>query len=275
MMMQIKLGVKRLALTNELVSLIIPTVRQAALVGQCLDSLYRQTSYSPLETIVVDDGSTATKQEELVEVVKGYDCRLILKPKNTGFAATVNLGAESAQGRFLCLVNNDVIFTDPLWLERMVETANQTRVGVVGARLLYPDGRIQHGGVYYLAGRKVFDHRHRYMPADYGPAQSVGEALAVTGALMLVRREVWHTLNGMSEEFFVAFEDVDFCLRARKRGWRVCYDGRAVAIHAEGSTRGTTPANKDPEWYDKEKKGWCLFQKKWFGPGGRPRFMEI
>lgn len=264
-----------MALANDLVSIIIPTVRQTALVDKCLQSLQRQTSWKSIEAIVVDDGSSTEVQQTLTEIAQRHDARLILKKENTGFASTVNLGVASAQGRYFCLVNNDILFNDSIWLERMVETVNRSRVGIVGAKLVYPDGRIQHGGVYYLAGRKTFDHRFRFMPADYGPAQSVGEVLAVTGALMLIRREVWQILNGMSEEFFIAYEDVDFCLRARKRGWKILYDGRAVAIHAEGATRGSHPANKDPEWYEKELRGFSMFQKKWFGPGGRPKFPLI
>lgn len=259
----------------ELVSVIIPTVRQDLLVGKCLESLRKNTDWPALEIIVVDDGSSQSVQQDLAKIAEDYEAQLITKTSNTGFASTVNLGAANAKGRFFCLVNNDILFTDSLWLEHMVDTIHRSKVGIAGAKLLYPDGRIQHGGVYFLAGRKVFDHRFRFMPANYGPAQSVGEVLAVTGALMLVRREVWQALHGMSEEFFVAFEDVDFCLRARKHGWSVFYDGRAEAIHVEGATRGTTPANKDPEWYEKEMKGFSVFQKKWFGPGGRPKFQQI
>lgn len=260
---------------NELVSIIIPTVRQWTLVRNCLESLRRQTIWRELEIIVVDDGSAAAVQQELTEITRDFNARLILKETNTGFASTVNLGVANACGHFLCLVNNDICFSDPSWLKRMMETIHRNRVGVVGAKLIYPDGRIQHGGVCYLPNQQVFEHRFRFKPAKYPSSQNVEEVLAVTGALMLIRREVWESLNGMAEEFFIAYEDVDFCLRARKMGWRIYYNGQAVAIHAEGATRGSTPDNKDPEWYKKELSGYMIFRKKWFGPDGKPCFPLI
>lgn len=256
----------------DLVSVIIPTIHQTDLVEQCIQSLRRYTDWDNLEVIIVDDGSSANTQNTLKQIAADNECRIILKSTNTGFAATVNRGVHEAKGRYFCLVNNDVTFTDSEWLQHMVETAVQPRCGIVGARLLYPDGRIQHGGVYFLARARVFDHRYRYLPADYGPAKATQEVLAVTGALMLVHQGVWRQLEGMSEEFFIALEDVDLCLRARKKGWRILYCGEAVAVHAEGATRGTTPQNKNPEWYRRELEGYNVFRRRWFGPGGRPRF---
>jgi GT2 family glycosyltransferase len=264
--------VRRLALKSELVSVVIPTIHQTNMVEECVQSLRGHTDWENFEVIIVDDGSNTSTQTSLQQIATRNECRLILKPTNTGFASAVNTGVRESKGRYICLVNNDVTFIESDWLRNLVRTIMQSNCGVAGARLLYPDGRIQHGGVYYMAQSHVFDHRYRYLPANYGPALATQEVLAVTGALMLIRQEVWHQMEGMSEEFFIALEDVDFCLRVHKRGWRVMYCGKAAAIHAEGATRGTTPQNKDPEWYKLELEGYAQFRRKWFGPGGRPRF---
>ncbi|HEX2952946.1 MAG TPA: glycosyltransferase family 2 protein [Bacillota bacterium] len=254
------------------VSLIIPTIRQVDLVERCIKTILKYTSYAGFEIIVVDNGSDHAIQTQLKRVIAKYNCRLILQNRNTGFAAAVNRGAMEAKGDFLVLINNDIEFFSADWLQRMLQAVNPPNVGIVGARLLYPDGRIQHAGVRYVPALKSFDHIHRNKQANYPDALLTKEALAVTGALMLVKKELWRQLGGMSEEFFIAMEDVDFCLRARKKGWRVVYCGCAVAYHMEGKTRGTTPENKVRYWYLRELEGVAKFRKIWFDAGNTPLF---
>lgn len=259
-------------LDSKKVSVIIPTIRQFRLVEECLESLKRYTNWPRLQIIVVDDGSSRLIQERLKGVVSRYGGKLITKSRNTGFASTVNQGALEASGDYLVLANNDIRFSHSDWLIRMVQAAEEPGVGVVGARLLYPDGRIQHAGVQYVPGIQNFAHIYRHRAGDLPQAAVDRDELAVTGALMLVSKEVWLQLGGMSEEFFIAMEDVDFCLRAREKGWRVRYCGRAVAYHMEGRTRGTTPENKEPHWYMRELEGLARFRKKWFDSDRHPRF---
>ena len=250
-----------------LVSIIIPTVNQLELVEKCVVSVLESVppALYNREIIVVDDGSPPGLQEKLRRRLHPYPVRLFLKEKNTGFAATVNTGAAGSKGDYLCLVNSDVFFPWKNWLDPMLREARRSRVGVVGARLLYPDGRIQHGGVIYLPARRVFDHEYRFRPGNYPPALRRGEALAVTGALMLVNKGLWERMGGMDERFFIALEDVDFSLRVWEEGWRVIYAGDAVAVHHEGYTRGRNPADKDPFWYRKEVESIAKFSRKWRG----------
>lgn len=247
------------------VSLIIPTVNQVALVQQCLTSLITNTKLENnlYEIIVVDDGSSREQQNELKKVLAPFSVRLIINNKNYGFAVTVNKGAACSNGDYLCLVNNDIIISETSWLELMLQEIRKFKVGVVGARLLYPDGRIQHGGVYYLPEHKTFDHEYRFLPGHFTPASRTGEALGVTGALMLIDKNLWVKLGGMCEQFFIALEDVDFCLRSWEAGWRVIYCGAAVAVHYEGLTRGNNISNKDPFWLRKEIEGQHVFFKIW------------
>lgn|GEM_PF-1018447 len=249
------------------VSIIIPTVNQVELVEKCIVSLLKSgpSAVYPWEMIVVDDGSPRRLQDDLRDLLRPYPVRLLAKEKNTGFAATVNAGAAAGRGNFLCLVNNDVFFSQKNWLDYMMREVLKSRVGVVGSRLLYPDGRIQHGGIFYLPAQRIFDHEYRYRPGNHPPALRCREVLGVTGALMLVNRVLWEKLGGMDERFFIALEDVDFSLRTWERGWRVVYTGSAFAVHYEGYTRGRGFTDKNPFWLAKEMKSMERFFQKWLG----------
>ncbi|MCL6591781.1 MAG: glycosyltransferase family 2 protein [Firmicutes bacterium] len=243
-----------------LISIIIPTVNQVELVRACLASLAacQPSVLYPYEIIVADDGSPPEIQQGLREAVRAYQARLITWPHNSGFSATVNRGVAQSKGGFICLLNNDVTLVQKNWLDLMMADALRPRVGVVGLRLLYPNGRIQHGGLIYLPQSGAFDHEYRSLPGDYPPANRGREVLGVTGALMLINRRLWDVLGGMDEQFFVGMEDIDFSLRAWEKGWRIYYTGNAFAIHPEGATRG-----HNPFWQAKGMESGQRFQRKW------------
>lgn len=245
-----------------MVSVIIPTVNQVDLVVQCLTSFYQSepSALYSLEVIVVDDGSAPEIQNNLQRALAQFPVRLLIKPQNQGFSATVNYGAANSNGRFICLLNNDVTFSQKNWLDIMMHDALRPQVGVVGPRLLYPDGRIQHGGIIYLPNTGGFDHEYRGMSGSHPPALRSREVLGVTGALMLINRQLWDFLGGMDELFFVGMEDIDFCLRTWEAGWRIYFTGNAVAIHPEGHTRGN-----DPYWRQKGLESCQKFMEKWYG----------
>ncbi|HEX3048828.1 MAG TPA: glycosyltransferase family 2 protein [Bacillota bacterium] len=241
---------------QDIVSFIIPTVNQVELVKKCVTSLIESNPTSlPYEIIVVDDGSTPEIQKSLVQAL--CNCKVLTAAKNAGFSATVNQGAAVSQGNYLCLVNNDISFIQKNWLDLMLVDARRPRVGLLGPRLLYPDGRIQHGGIIYLPQRG-FDHEYRNQPGDYYPALRSREVLGVTGALMLINRRMWETLGGMDERFFIGMEDIDFSLRAWEKGWRIYYTGAAVAVHPEGFTRWN-----NPYWHSKAVESGMRFAQKW------------
>ena len=248
-----------------MISVIVPTIHHTDLVKHCVHSFINTVHELPYEIIVVDDGSPAAIQEELARWAAPLQVQFIAKPHNNGFSHTVNVGIQHAKGQYILLVNNDVIFHEPGWLHHMVATMNSdAAIGIVGARLLYPDMTIQHGGVIPTA-KGHFDHRYRRQSADYEPALAVEDMNAVTGALMLIRKQLLDQIGLLSEEFFIAFEDVDLCYRAKMHGFRVVYCGTASAIHAEGYTRGTTKANKNPYWRQKEMEARKKFWVKWGG----------
>lgn len=258
------------------VSLIIPTVNQVEPVKKCLDSLYGTlaTFKDSFEVIIVDDGSSRELQKQLKEALSPYPVSLITKRENEGFSRTVNIGGAAGRGDYLCLVNNDIVFFQRNWLDLMLKEVKKPGVGVVGARLLYPDGRIQHGGIYYLPKSRSFDHEYRYKPGNYPPALKSREVLGVTGALMLIDRLLWKKLGGMDEQYFIALEDVDFSLRTWAEGRKVVYAGEVVAFHHEGLTRGNNFSNKNPFWLEKEMEGMKKFFRKWQGKLSSLSIME-
>jgi GT2 family glycosyltransferase len=268
--------------TNIIVSVVIPTVNQVDLVMQCLNSLFNSnpTAIYPFEVIVVDDGSSPELQHRLREAISAYPVQLITQPHNSGFSKTVNRGAAAAKGRYICLLNNDVTFIQKNWLDIMMSDSHRVKAGVIGPRLLYPNGTIQHGGIIYIPETGGFDHEYRHQPGNYPPALKTREVLGVTGALMLINRELWNTLGGMDERFFVGMEDIDFSLRTWEEGWRIYFSGAAVAVHPEGFTRGN-----DPYWRNKGLESGQLFFQKWhrklvamhkshFSADGQGRFLS-
>ncbi|TCJ01453.1 glycosyltransferase [Cytobacillus praedii] len=219
---------------ENIVSCIIPSFNQVDLVKQCANTLKAMTTKTSYEIIVVDDGSAIQIQQQLLEWGSQENIKVILKNQNEGFSCTVNQGIRHARGKHIVLVNNDIIFHQPEWLEKMLNTMQSSpEIGVVGARLLYPNQTIQHGGM-----NADLYHRYVGLPADYAPALAIDDVHAVTGALLLIKQDVIADLGLFSEDFFTGFEDVEYCFRARLRGLRVVYCGSAAAIHLEGQTRG-------------------------------------
>jgi GT2 family glycosyltransferase len=246
------------------VSCVMPTVNALEMTKQCLDSLKNTVTDIPLEIIVVDDGSAIDVQQSLQQWATEADVHLILKPENKGFSHSVNAGIKIARGEYVLLVNNDVIFHEVGWLEHMLRTIQSApNIGIVGARLLYPDGTIQHAGAVPLANG-WFDHYHKNQPYDYPPAQLVLDIPALTGALLLIKQAVFQEIV-FSEEYFLGFEDIDFCYQARQKGWRTVYCGPACAIHFEGKTRANPENAKHSFYRTKELEAKAQFWRKWGG----------
>lgn len=239
------------ALTREpLVSILIPSKDHIADLDKTLTSVFEKTTYSNYEIIVIENNS------ELPETFAYYDrltaahanCRVARYP-DTGFnfSAINNFGRKQAKGGYILLLNNDVEVQNGAWLTEMLSLGLQNGVGIVGAQLLYPDGTLQHGGV--ITGLGGFaGHSHKYARANASGYMfriaTVQNFSAVTAACMLVRASVYDELNGLDEAFAVAFNDVDFCLRARAAGYRVVYTPYAVLTHYESKSRGLD--EKDP-----------------------------
>ncbi|HEX8158885.1 MAG TPA: glycosyltransferase [Solirubrobacteraceae bacterium] len=222
------------------VTVVIPTYGDPVHVAEAVRSVRRTTRRDLVRIVVTDDASPAADVEAL-RAVQGIDA-LILGEENVGFAANVNRGLASTDLRGdVVLLNADVIAREG-WLECLQYAAHTSNeVGIVGGKLLYPDNRIQHAGVHRnLGALEWFDHRFRFKPADYGPANVMACVLAVTGACMYVKRSVLDAVGPMDERYPMAYEDVDWCLRAWQAGFQVIYFPAATLTHLESVTRGTT-----------------------------------
>jgi GT2 family glycosyltransferase len=230
------------------VSLIIPTRDGADVLETCVRSIRSRTRYDNYEIIIVDNGSVEEATKKLFAAL-GADSaiRILPRPEPFNFSRLNNAAAREATGTILGLVNNDIEVTQGEWLSEMVALAMGPDIGCVGAKLLYPDGRIQHAGVVVGLGG-VAGHAHRFAPASdpgyLGRLHAVHEVSAVTAACLLIRREVFDAVNGLDDGLTVAFNDVDFCLRVRAAGYRNLWTPFAELIHHESVSRGRdlTPA---------------------------------
>jgi GT2 family glycosyltransferase len=216
---------------------------------RCLVSL-RQTA-PQADVLVVDDCSPNAKLVDMLDLAAGeLEIVLYRRPENGGFSRAVNDGLRWAlkEGRDAVLVNADIEFTRPHWLEAMLARKDTTGApaSVVGARLLYPNGLIQHAGVYYSTLHRFWAHRFNYGPADL-PEALVPCRCPVTGALQLIRHECLATVGIYDESFRMGHEDVDYCLRVFASGRECIYEPAACAVHAESVFRSRKGEGQD-DW---------------------------
>jgi GT2 family glycosyltransferase len=224
-----------------LVSILICTRDRADLLRACMDGLLYQTDYERFEVILIDNDSTAPDALALLDALAA-DPRVkrLRAPGAFNWAALNNAAASQAAGEILLLLNNDITVLDRGWLRELVAQAMQPGVGAVGAKLLYPDGRVQHAGLS-VNDIAVPTHLFRYAAAD-APGMCdlmrlAREVWAVTGACMAVPRAAFEALGGLNEALPVACNDVEFCLRLGALGYRVIFTPWAVLTHHEQATR--------------------------------------
>jgi len=217
------------------VSIIVPCWNRAEWTLQLLRSLQANTPDGTYELIIVDNGSTDATAAATDNPAVGV--KVVRNSVNRGFAVACNQGAEAARGEALVFVNNDVVVR-PGWLDPLLAGLRRRRVGVVGSKLLFPDGTVQHAGMILLHdpdGQGYLDGEHllHRQSAQHPLVNQSRELRAVTAALFAVRRELFVDLGGFDEGYWNGNEDVDFCLRAGEAGWRVVYEPASVAIHHE------------------------------------------
>jgi glycosyltransferase involved in cell wall biosynthesis len=232
------------ALPNErpTVSIIIPTRDQASSLKKCVHSIFEKTDYPAYELIVLDNESYDSEALEfLAELKKRDGVRVERIDDAFNYSRLNNHGVELSRGSFVALLNNDVEVLHADWLTEMVSRAMQPKVAMVGARLWYPNGTIQHGGVILGAGG-IAGHAHvglrRGEPGYFARAHLAQDVSAVTTACALVKREVYLQVRGFNENLAVTFNDVDLCLRLREAGYRILWTPYAELIHHESASRG-------------------------------------
>ena len=227
------------------ISVIVPTRDRAELLESCLSGLLDTRFPGEREIIVVDNDSREPRTKALFARLEAENgVRVIACPGPFNFAALINAGVASARGELVCLLNNDVEITSPDWLQRMAVLAMRDNVGAVGARLLYPDGAVQHAGVALGIGDAAghVDKGVKPIPGEFAPWHGETRTVsAVTAACLLVSRSKFVEVGGMDEQTFaVDFNDVDLCLRLAARSWRTVYCAEATLVHHESHSRGKT-----------------------------------
>ncbi len=237
-----------------LVSIIIPTRDRLPLLRSCLDSIEAKSTWRHREVLVVDNGSVEPATHAYLRSLE-QRVRVVEDRSPFNWSAINNGAVRAATGELLLFLNNDVEVVTPDWLEAMIEHAQRPEVGAVGAKLLYPDDRLQHAGVVLGIGG-IAGHAFKYRPSAedgyFSLPHVIRNCSAVTGACMMVRRKVFDDVGGFDESLPVAFNDIDFCLRLRQRGLLVVYTPQAILYHKESATRGKLhPPEDERRMYDR------------------------
>ena len=245
------------------VAVVIPTRNAAELLAECIDGLRDKTDYPSFETVVVDNGSTAPDAVRLLqEIAATPRMRVLQHPGAFNFSAMCNEGARVTAAPVLLFLNNDIAMLEPGWLKAMVGWAIKPNIGVVGAKLVFPNGRLQHAGVVLGFGG-IAGHVYRRLPKDYpgylDQLTAPHEVAAVTGACMAVQRSKFAAVGGFdAENLPVDLNDIDFCLRIAEGGWSNIWTPEAALIHHQSATRGI---DSDPfALYRKER---AYFVERW------------
>ncbi|AFK67950.1 MAG: glycosyltransferase [Pseudomonas sp.] len=225
-----------------LVSLIVPTRDQYTLLSTCIEGLINHTDYPALEIIVVDNQSSDQTTLDYLVTLERRGITILRHPYPFNYSTINNRAAEIARGELIGLVNNDIEIIDSHWLKEMVAQLMRPRVGAVGAKLLWPNRMVQHGGVVVgvnglaaHAGNALHDTDAGYLALN----QISRKQSAVTAACLLLRKSTFAEVGGLDEEKFpVAFNDVDMCLKIRSLGLSLVWSPFAKLIHAESASRG-------------------------------------
>ena len=228
-----------------LVSIVVPTTLSSVTAANCLSSILNRSSYQTFELLLLvysEHLHAARSRSEFAEILAHPRVRIVqYEEKSFNYSRVSNLGANSGRGKFFCFYNDDVEVITPSWLERMIARALLDGVGVVGAKLYYPSGSIQHAGVI-LGVDHVADHvfrgRGRGYDGYFGRAILEQDYSCVTAACMVVRRETFEAVGGFDETLPVAFNDVDLCIKVRLSGDRIIWTPCVEMLHHESLTLG-------------------------------------
>ncbi|CAN0653710.1 O-antigen biosynthesis protein [Nitratireductor aquimarinus] len=265
----------RLPPSKPLVSLIIPTRDNAALLRNCIQSIGSKTSYRNYEIIIVNNGSISEESLLYLDFLRGLENVKVLDidiPFN--YSRLNNIAVEYCRGEILGLLNDDVEIINPEWLTEMVSWAAQDAIGCVGAKLYYADGRIQHAGVITGLGG-VAGHSHKFFgrdePGYFYRLKVLQNVSAVTGACLVIRKHVYAEVGGLDEvNLPVAFNDVDLCLKVGEAGYRNVWTPYAELYHLESVSRGSEDNPEKVRRFQSEiaymKKRWKLSPDPFYSP---------
>lgn len=237
-----------------LVSIIIPTRDRAAFLGPCVNSLLSITNYPLFELIVVDNGTTEPEALDILGSLKGNPCTRVLRyDQPFNYARLNNCAAQVARGDVLVLLNNDTEIIHADWLTELVSLASHPDIGVVGAKLLYGDWRVQHAGVAFGPDKSIVHQMRLAKRLETGPNGELSllrSVSAVTGACLALRRSLYVEAGGLNEKLLkIAYNDIDLCRRIARSGRAIVWTPFAELLHHESVSRGQaiTPESADRE----------------------------
>ena len=227
---------------NPKVSIVIPNKDEKETLKKCLESIWQKTTYSNYEIILVENNSTTREIRDYYQELDGKNgVRVVYWDKEFNYSAINNFGISYAKGDYILCLNNDITVISPEWMEELLANCQRPEVGIVGARLYYPDNTIQHAGIVLGMGGcagSLFVGLARSRGGYLHKAALQQDLSAVTAACFMVKKEAFEKVGGFEEKLAVAFNDVDFCLKVRYAGYLVVYDPYAELYHHESKTRG-------------------------------------
>ncbi len=250
---------------REKVSIIIPNKDHIEDLKRCVESILTRSTYDNFEIIIVENNSETEEIEQYYnEIRSNKKIRIIKYEGDFNYSRINNYAVHQSDGEYVLLLNNDTEIITPDWIENMMMYAQREDIGAVGAKLYFPDGRIQHAGVTLKLGAdRVAGHTHYGVDHDnlgyMGRLCYAQDVSAVTAACMMLRRTVFDEVNGLDEELAVAFNDVDFCLRIRKKGYLIIFTPFAELYHYESASRGLETGERR----DRFLKEGQLFKDRW------------
>ncbi len=247
------------------VSIIIANKDQKETLQTCVESILEKSTYPNYEIVIVENNSTTDEifayYKELQ--TKYENIKVVTYEGGFNYSKINNLGAANASGEYLILLNNDTEVISPDWMERMVGFCQRESTGIVGAKLYYPDDTVQHSGVVIGLGGFAGHVLMLSSPQDagyFGRLKAVQDISAVTAACLMIKHSVFEEVGGLDEDFIVALNDVDLCLKVRGKGYLIVLDPGIELYHYESKSRGL---EETPERHERFKTEIARFRNKW------------
>ena len=247
-----------------LVSIVIPNKDNYSVLENCIWSIRNRSTYPNYEILIVENNSVEEKTFEYYRKLEEEDSvRIVRYDHPFHFSRVVNKGVEQAAGEYVILMNNDVTVRTEDWIERLLVQCSRPGVGAAGPKLLYPDGRVQSAGIVvglmgFAGSMMVLEDGED--PGYMGRAGLVQNMSALTAACLMVKRSVFLEAEGFADDLPVALNDVDFCLKLTKAGYRNVLEPTAVMIHHESLSRGLEDTSAKKKRFEREK---AVFRKRW------------
>ncbi|HEX3952881.1 MAG TPA: glycosyltransferase family 9 protein [Stellaceae bacterium] len=259
--------VKRFTTDAGLVSIIIPTRAAEGMIQTCIKSLRQVTAYRNYEIICIENIPESDRKSR-TWLRRNAD-RVIAARQPFNWSAFNNRAVAEAKGEYLLFLNDDIEITEPGWLDALLEQARRPEIGTVGARLLYPDGRVQHAGMFLAAlgqARHAFRYAAKEDPGYFGLALTQRNVASVTGACLMTRRETFAALGGFDETQSIVNNDLDYCLRAWRSGLLNVYTPHATLVHHEAISRAALDDVYDEAVFDDKWRDLFLVGDPFFSP---------